>query len=43
MQLKVQEGHILASTALARKLASSAGKVVSKHDLTHLKIVSSWE
>lgn len=43
MQLKVQEEYTQASTALARELASSAGKAVSKHDLTHLKIVSSLE
>lgn len=41
MKLKVQEGHILASTALARELASSAGK--TRHDLTHLKTASSLE
>lgn len=43
MQLKVQEGHIPGSIALARELASSAGKAVSKHGLSHLKIVSSLE
>lgn len=43
VQLKVQEEYTQASTALARELASSAGKAVSKHDLTHLKIVSSLE
>lgn len=41
MQLKVQEGHTLDSTALPRELASSAGK--AKHDLTHLKMLSSLE
>lgn len=43
VQLKVQEEHILASIALARELVSSARKAVSKHNLAHLKIVSSLE
>jgi len=38
----IQEAYVLAS-ALARELAFSAGKAASKHDLTHLKTVSSLE
>lgn len=45
MQLEVQEGYTLNQyrSALTRELASSAGKAASKHDPTHLEIVSSLQ